>query len=58
MVWLLFASCHAMGGMRFDIGKIPWTLEGTPRVHRDRLLIPFDGGITTVQGESERMVFP
>jgi hypothetical protein len=58
MVWLLLAAQH-LGAYRYDIGAIPWTLEGTPKCHRDKLLIPFDGGITThYNGELERRIFP
>ena len=59
IVWLLFAA--RQGGN--NIGSIPWALEGTPKCRDEKLLIPFDGGITTCLAGGEecrisREVFP
>ena len=56
-VWLLF-MCHLTQGGRNDIGIAPWALEGTPRCHDGKLLLPYDGGIRTCIGTAtDRMVF-
>ena len=57
IVWLLFAEFYHRN--RYDIGTMPWTLEGTPMCRKNKLLIPFDGGITTcVDNEVRRRQFP
>ena len=55
IVWLLFMSARGPN----NIGSAPWTLEGTPMCDGRKLLIPHDGGITTVVGDGfNREVFP
>ena len=60
-IWkLLAAFLHGIG---YGIGDAPWTLEGPPRCAGKKLLIPYNGGLTTVVnagGEcfAERRVFP
>ena len=46
-------------GVGYGIGRVPWSLEGTLKCGGGKLLIPYDGGITSVGGiEVERRVFP
>jgi hypothetical protein len=57
IVWLWMMSFRDYG-WRNDIGRAPWSLEGTPKCADRKLLIPFDGGITTCVGDGfEREVF-
>jgi hypothetical protein len=54
-VWLIFAAAYTAS--RNDIGAMPWALEGTPKCHQNKLLIPFDGGITTCMNKISRRIF-
>ena len=55
-VWELLGLYHA--GVGHGVGSVPWSLEGTPKCGGGKLLIPYDGGLTTVIGtESERRLF-
>jgi hypothetical protein len=52
--WRLFAAFR-------NIGSVPWVMEGSPGcAGSSKLLIPHDGGITTIIGGnvSERQLFP
>ena len=56
-LWQLLAVFFA--GVGHGVGSALWTLEGTPVCGHGKLLIPYDGGITTVAGTvAERRVFP
>jgi hypothetical protein len=53
---ILAIGYHA--GIGYGIGKAPWVLEGAPKCHGGKLLIPYDGGITTIlDGVATRRVF-
>jgi hypothetical protein len=55
-IWLIRAVRDSV--VRHSIGNVPWSLEGAPVCHVGKLLIPFDGGLTTCVGDtSERRVF-
>ena len=56
-VWQLLGMRHT--SYKASVGDAPWMLEGTPKCSGSKLLIPYDGGITTVVGNTaERRVFP
>ena len=58
-VWELLTIWYKAPWDRRGIGAVPWALEGTPKCGNGKLLIPYDGGLTTVMGgEAERIVFP
>ena len=54
-VWFLLA---AYPGVEYKIGNAPWVMEGPPKCGSSKLLIPYDGGITTCIGwETSRRIF-
>ena len=57
-VWEMLSMWYKFPWERRGIGAVPWALEGAPQCGGGKLLIPHDGGITTVMGETaERRVF-
>ena len=65
-IWLLRAARESTlrmfsfpGQLPHSIGNAPWSLEGAPICKGEKLLIPYNGGITTSVGaDTNRRVFP
>jgi hypothetical protein len=55
-IWLLRAVRDSL--IRHSLGNVPWSLEGAPQCNDGKLLIPYNGGLTTIIGNVlERRVF-